>query len=111
MSYLCIEILVCQIPCKQKNISVIITVSTHCYYSVYIAAAQTDNLPDEILAVAAESRLLEETRYELMILDFVHILLPEGAPTLHPRPSTMRAMIPGFYTSFSLVSHVAYYCH
>lgn len=35
--------------------------------------------PDEVRAVAAESRLLEEPGYEFMVLDLVDVLLPQGA--------------------------------
>lgn len=37
--------------------------------------------PDEDLAVAAEGRLLEEARYELVLLDLVHKLLTQSAAT------------------------------
>lgn len=38
--------------------------------------------PDEVGAVAAEGRLLEEARDELVILHLVHVLLPQRALSL-----------------------------
>lgn len=35
--------------------------------------------PDEVGAVAAESRLLKEARDELVVLHFVYVLLPQRA--------------------------------
>ncbi|MEQ2206669.1 hypothetical protein XENOCAPTIV_001404, partial [Xenoophorus captivus] len=35
--------------------------------------------PDEVRAVAAEGRLLEEARDELVVLHLVHVLLAEGS--------------------------------
>ena len=37
------------------------------------------DLPDKILAVAAEGRMLEEPRDELVVLDFVDVLLLQRA--------------------------------
>ena len=45
------------------------------------------DLPDEVLAVAAEGRVFEEPRDELVVLDFVDVLLLQGAvplPVDHP---------------------------
>lgn len=43
-----------------------------------------EDLPDEVGAVAAESRLLEEPRYEFMVLHFVDVLLPQRTFTSEP---------------------------
>lgn len=45
-------------------------------------------LPDEILAVRTEGGLLEEPRYEVMILDFEHVLLLER-PLSPPEPDEL----------------------
>ena len=45
------------------------------------------DLPDEVLAVAAEGRVFEEPRDELVVLDLVDVLLLQGAvplPVDHP---------------------------
>lgn len=46
---------------------------------------QTESgLPDEVGAVAAESRLLEEPGCEFMVLHFVDVLLPQGTFSSKP---------------------------
>lgn len=45
-------------------------------------------LPDEILAVRTEGGLLEEPRYEVVILDFEHVLLLER-PLPPPEPDEL----------------------
>ena len=40
--------------------------------------------PDEVGAVAAESRLLEEPGYEFVVLDFVDVFLPQSTFTSKP---------------------------
>lgn len=51
--------------------------------------SETQGLPDEVGAVAAEGGLLKEPRYKLMVLDFVDVLLPQstftGEPVRHVR--------------------------
>lgn len=42
------------------------------------------HLPDEVGAVAAESRLLEEAGYEFVVLHFVDVLLPQRTFTSEP---------------------------
>ena len=53
------------------------------------SAGGSTRLPDEVGAVAAESRLLEESCYKFMVLHFVDILLPQstfaGEPIRHVR--------------------------
>ena len=44
-------------------------------------------LPDEILAVAAKCRLLEEARDEIMTFNLVDVFLTESAPTVNPAPT------------------------
>ena len=58
--------------------------------------------PNKILAVTAESWLLKESCYELMIFDFVHIFLSKSTPAMHP--SRRRTPISPSAT-FLLVGH------
>lgn len=41
-------------------------------------------LPDEVGAVAAEGRLLEEPGYEFVVLHFVDVFLPQGTFASEP---------------------------
>jgi len=45
----------------------------------------TSHSPDEVLAVAAESRLFEESSGELVVADLDHVLESQSASTLVPR--------------------------
>lgn len=54
---------------------------SHLCPSIYNTTSTSTNTysPDEVGAVAAEGRLLEEARDELVVLHFVHVLLPQCA--------------------------------
>jgi len=42
--------------------------------------------PDEVFTVAAERRLLEKPRHELVTFDLVNVLLSQRASSLHAEP-------------------------
>ena len=45
---------------------------------------EKEGLPDEVGAVAAESRLPEEPGYEFVVLDFVDVFLPQSTFASEP---------------------------
>lgn len=62
---------------------------------------ETAGLPDEVRAVAAERRLLEEPGYEFVVLDFVDVFLPQ-----RPFPSEpVRYVLRGRFDQ-TYISHV-----